>query len=415
MDRARIERSGWDVLVAGAGPAGSATAGLLAQAGARVLVLEKDEFPRFHIGESLLPAGLPVLERLGVEPQGETFVYKRGARFICEATGRSQTFAFDEALDGPPRHAWQVERAGFDTLLRDRARELGATVVHGVEVSAADSDADGAWVATAAGRYTGRYLIDATGQSRLSARLHQSGTPYHCFGSSAAYTHYEGLGDEALAELEPHFDIRIMIRPDGWGWIIPLAGRRLSVGLVSARHATVETLEQGLLAGPTVSRLTQGARRLESQVVANFSYRNERSTAARFAAVGDAACFLDPVFSSGVTLALHAAESVADRVAPALEAGTEADPHLLDDHVASMDRAYRTFEGLIHRFYNTRIADQLFLGDVDGMPGRPGVMSILAGDVWRFDNPFQEMLLRARRVNARGASAYAGEAVERSS
>lgn len=391
----------WDVLVIGAGPGGSATAGLLAQSGHSVLVLEREHFPRFHIGESLLPAGLGVLARLGVEPESETFVPKRGARFVCEATGRSQAFSFDEALEGCSRSAWHVERARFDTLLRDRARAHGATVVHGVNVDAAAAEADGVWVEAEGRRHHGRFLVDASGQSRLCARLGGTAEPYHRFGSSAVFTHYENLGEEAMAELAPDFDIRIVVRSDGWGWVIPLTGNRLSVGLVSAGRATQTMLEEGLLAGPLVSGLTRGARRLETHVVANYSYRNSRPVGPRFAAVGDAACFLDPVFSSGVTLALRAAESAADCVGPALKEGREGDPELLLAHEASMERAYLTFAALIDRFYNTQIAQTLFLGNVEGMPGRPGVMSVLAGDVWRSDNPFQEMLLGAKRRPAR--------------
>src|SRR5690606_5897792 len=117
----------WDVIVVGAGPAGSATAGLLAGAGHGVLVLEREAFPRFHIGESLLPLSLPVLDRLGVGAD-DNFLYKQGAEFVRETTGDQRMFDFAEALPGPPRHAWQVVRAGFDTRLRDRAIALGATV-----------------------------------------------------------------------------------------------------------------------------------------------------------------------------------------------------------------------------------------------------------------------------------------------
>jgi flavin-dependent dehydrogenase len=401
----RAPRSdGWDVLVIGAGPGGSAVAGLLAQRGLAVLVFEREHFPRFHIGESLLPAGLTVLERLGVEPEERTFVPKRGARFLCEATGRSQAFAFAESLEGGARSAWHVDRARFDTQLRDRARAHGATVWHGVTVTAAAAEAEGAWVEAAGERFRGRYLIDASGQSRLCARRAGTVEPLRRFGSTAVFTHYEGLGERAFATLGPDFDIRILVRNDGWGWVIPLSERRLSVGLVSSGRATPSMLESGLLDGPLVRGLVAGARRLETHVVADFSYRNTRPVGPRFAAVGDAACFLDPVFSSGVTLALRAAESVADRVGPALAQGREAEPELLAEHVQSMDRAYRTFAGLIDRFYNTQIAQTLFLGKVEGMPGRSGVMSVLAGDVWRSDNPFQEMLLGAKRRPAQARS-----------
>lgn len=391
----------WDVIVIGAGPAGATAAGLLAMAGHRVLVLEKDEFPRFHIGESLLPGGLPVLERLGVEPLTDTFIYKAGAEFVCEATNRQGVFAFREALPGCARHAWQVERSRFDKLLRDRAAALGADVRHGVTVTDAGTDAEHAWVETRDETFKGRYLIDASGQSRLLARRANAVEAYTRFGNSSVFTHYEGLGDAAVAELGPDNNIRIMLRPEGWGWVIPLPDRALSVGMVSAGKMTAEQLEAGLLAGPLVQRLTKGARRLQTRVVGNYSYRNKVPSGQRFAAIGDAACFLDPVFSSGVTLALRSAEAVADRLGPALANGTEAAPDLLQTHVASMDRAYRTFAALIDRFYNTTFAETMFLSDTADQPMRRGVMSVLAGDVWRTGNPFQDMLLAAKRTDNR--------------
>ncbi len=403
-----------DVLVLGGGPAGTAVAGLLARQGHDVLVLEREEFPRFRIGESLLPACLPVLEELGIESAPDTFVYKRGARFVCEATKREQAFGFDEALPGCPPHAWHVTRATFDTQLRDRARELGAEVRHGETVIDAGVDAEpsgqhgsgqhgsgphAAWAETrdatgATRRFRARYLIDASGQSRLLARRADAVEHYSQFGHSAAFTHFANAD---TAELGPDFDIRIMLRAEGWGWIIPLPDRRVSIGMVSQGKMTREELDAGLLSGPLAQRLTRSATREETRVVGNFSYRNTKAHGARFAAAGDAACFLDPVFSSGVTLALRAAASIANVVGPALANGTEADPALLDEHHASMDRAYRTFAGLIERFYNSHFAETMFLGDNTDMELRSGVMSVLAGDVWRTGNPFQEMLLRARR------------------
>ncbi|MCR9246583.1 MAG: FAD-dependent oxidoreductase [bacterium] len=386
-----------DVIVIGAGPAGATAAALLAERGLDVLVLEKDEFPRFKIGESLLPAVQPVLARLGIESMPGTSVYKRGARFVCEATGRESVFAFSEALPGSPPSAWHVERAKFDTLLRDRARELGADVRHGQTVVDAVARTNRVEVQTREGKHEGRYLIDASGQSRLLARRAEAVSHYDQFGHSAAFTHFEGLSPAAFDELGPDFDIRIMMRAEGWGWIIPLPGHRLSVGMVSKGKITPQELDDGLLSGPLCQRLTAGATRLETRVAGNFSYRNTAPSGVRYATAGDAACFLDPVFSSGVTLALRSAMSVADLVGDALEADREDEADLLADHQREMDRAYATFAGLIERFYNSRFAETMFLGDNPDTAIKSGVMSVLAGDVWRTGNDFQDMLLRARR------------------
>ena len=209
-----------DVLIVGAGPGGSAAAAFLADQGFDVLVLERSEFPRFHIGESLLPLGVGVLERLGIEPDPDVFKFKRGAQFICETTHRSFDISFSEAFPGPPRHAYQVERPAFDAIVRDRARAAGAQVRHGVYVRDVDIDETGVTLGLDSGEsLRGRYLVDASGQGRLMGRLKKALEPYKDFGIAAAYQHFEGIDESKMGE---HGDIRIMMRPEGWGWVIPL-------------------------------------------------------------------------------------------------------------------------------------------------------------------------------------------------
>src|SRR5690349_6618820 len=127
-----------DAIVIGGGPAGSTTAGLLSKAGARVLLIEKEGFPRFHIGESLLPRSVPILEKLGVDPSGPAFHYKGGAEFFDEKTGDHAVYPFADALPGIPPHAYQVDRAVFDAALLDRARAFGADVHEGERVNSVD-------------------------------------------------------------------------------------------------------------------------------------------------------------------------------------------------------------------------------------------------------------------------------------
>jgi hypothetical protein len=391
------ERS-WDVIVAGAGPGGSTLASLLAESGIRVLVIERETFPRFHIGESLLPASEMLTTLLDVEPDPETFLFKRGAQFLCEATGRKQIFGFDEALPGPQRYAWHVERARFDTLLRDRAVENGATVRHEVSVEHVEAGPDGVVASTTRGRERGRYFVDATGQDRLLARQFDSVEPFDRFGRAAVFTHFSEMTEAGREPFVPNNDIRIVVIEDGWLWAIPLTHARLSIGMVSRkpglRHSTLDAY---LRESPLFTRMIAGAKRHETQLASNFSFRNRRASGVRFCCVGDSACFIDPVFSSGVSLAMSRAALVAERLGPALEAGDEAKPELMQPVEQAMQRGYDTFSGLVDRFYNSRFVDNMiFNAPADGVL-RAGVISVLAGDVHREDNEFQNMLLRSRR------------------
>ncbi|HEX6244506.1 MAG TPA: NAD(P)/FAD-dependent oxidoreductase [Polyangiales bacterium] len=389
----------WDVLIVGAGPGGSTISGLLAQRGFRVLVLEKDEFPRFHIGESLLPAACRIQGMLGVVPDLSTFNFKRGAEFIQESTGRSIAFDFNEALPGPPRHAYQVERAQFDTVLRDRALALGAVVRHGVHVTGVEFADDCVRVQSSHGPERARFFVDATGQDRLLATQQRTVEPFRHFGKAASFMHYEGLSTRTLSEFEPHNDIRVMIVDEGWAWVIPLTHGRVSIGLVSRNKGMSKTAVRDYVASSKlISRWVEGAHATEPRMIGNFSYRNTRSAGPRWACIGDAACFIDPVFSSGVSLAMIGALNLADQLTPALRDGREADPELTSPGKPDVERAYDTFAALVYRWYNTRFVDNFILGAPARGELRPGVTSVLAGDVVRTDNPFADMLLNSRIV-----------------
>jgi flavin-dependent dehydrogenase len=389
----------WDVIVVGAGPAGSTVSALLGKQGFRVLVLEKDEFPRFHIGESLLPAACKVQAMLGVEPAPELFNFKRGAQFIHEESGRHNGFDFNEALPGPPRFAYHVERAKFDTVLRDRALAHGAVIRHGVRVIGVEITDQEAVVRTSHGDERGRFLIDATGQDRLLATQQRSVEPFKDFGKAASFMHFEGLSERTLSEFGPHNDIRVMIVDDGWCWVIPLTQGRVSIGLVSRKKGLAkEAVRDYVASSPMLSRWVEGAHATAPRMIGNFSYRNNKPSGARFACIGDSAAFIDPVFSSGVSLAMLGAVELAEHLVPALRDGTEASPTLTDATKADMQRAYDTFAALVFRFYNTRFVHNFILGAPSQGELRPGVTSVLAGDVLRNDNPFADMLLNSRIV-----------------
>lgn len=388
----------YDTIVVGGGPAGSTSAALLAKAGVRVLVIEKEAFPRFHIGESLLPRSLPILEDIGVDPSGPAFHFKGGAEFFDEGTGDHAIYRFADALPGIPSHAYQVDRAAFDSALLERARALGALVHEGERVKAIDVEESLVRVATEVGVYTARFCIDATGQDAFFARRDRTTVPIDNFGRAAVFTHYENLGDDAIDAIGTEGNIKVLMGDGGWGWLIPLSGRRLSVGAVTRNGGvTPALLETALQSSPLTQRLVAGARRLSTRVIRNFSYRNSAPSRARCTSIGDAACFLDPVFSSGVALAMLGAEAITRKLVPALAEGRESDPELMRPVWSHMERAYDSMSALIHAFYHTGLLRNLFFAKRPDPEMRAGLISILALDVWRTDNAFQDMLLRSRR------------------
>jgi flavin-dependent dehydrogenase len=389
-----------DVLIIGAGPGGATAAALLARHGVSVAVLDKDEFPRFHIGESLLPCDLALFDRLGLDMKALGFLYKGGAEFFDERTGDHAVYLFNEGLPGTPGHAFQVERARFDKAVLDAAIAAGAQFRAGVRVSQIDPDPSGVTVQTSAGPMRARYVIDATGQDALLAHREKSLRRIEDFGLAAVFRHFDALSDEVWNELahEGQGNIRVLIVAEGWVWVIPLAGKRVSVGVVSRqRGISNELFEQTYAASPMLQRLTRGCPKSDLRIIRNFSYRNLKTRGARWACLGDAALFLDPVFSSGVSLAMLGGERFADILAVALREGREDDPELTRPVSEYMAVAYTTFGSLVGAFYQTKIVENIFFAK-DPEPGiKQGLISTLAGDVWRDDNEFQKMLLSSKR------------------
>lgn len=394
-----------DVVILGGGPTGATLAALLAGQGLDVLVVERDPFPRFHVGESLLPSCMPVLERLGVDLSRGPFLRKAGAEFVDESRPPGEqtvTFRFSEGLPGTIDHAYQVERALFDRVLLERARALGAEVREGVQVLDWHDEPDGPRLVTTQGEVRARFGLDASGQVAFLARRRRTMAPYRDFGRAAAFFHFGPLAPDAVAELAVEGNVKVFVSPQGWGWAIPLQDGKLSVGVVGNQGgfspATLRALVRG---SPLLQRLTAGAKCTAPRMIGDFSFQNTRPYGPRWACVGDACCFLDPVFSSGVSLGLTAAVSLVELLAPALREGREGEPELLAPWRAHMDRAYRTFAQLIWRFYHTHMVQNLFFGPQPlDHPMRRGIVTVLAGEVWREDNPFQDALLKPARHGA---------------
>ncbi|MCG8588801.1 MAG: FAD-dependent oxidoreductase [Proteobacteria bacterium] len=392
-----MSRARRDVIVVGGGPAGSTAAALLAEAGHDVLLLERERFPRFHVGESLLPIDIPLLERLGVRLAEGPYRYKRGADFLDEQTGDFARYNFADGLDGTPDHAFQVERSLFDAALLDAARTRGADVRMAEPVRSVAVAPEVVRVESAGGVHEARYLVDASGQSALLAKQWGGVAPIPEFGRAAAFRHYRGVAPQVADELGREGNIQVLMLPDGWAWVIPLHGDTVSIGVVRRRALRPEELDREVADSPHLSRITAGARPGDAHRISNFSYRNTEPSGARYCCVGDAACFLDPVFSSGVALAMLGAETAVGLLSPALAARSEDEPSLMKPWRGHMDVIYRSFSALIHRFYHTRMIDNLFFAERPDPAIRRGLITVLSGDVWRDDNPFQQLLERSRR------------------
>ncbi|MDX2171087.1 MAG: NAD(P)/FAD-dependent oxidoreductase [Deltaproteobacteria bacterium] len=336
-----------DAIVIGGGPAGSVTAGFLAQVGRRVVLFERERFPRYHIGESLLSATLPILEALGVLPAIDAagFVRKPGGTFIWGADAQPWSFYFRDDPGGRP-HAFHVRRAEFDHLLLTHAASLGAEVreAHRVETVESDGamnrvvavDGDGRSVVVSA-----PWVIDASGQQALLGRRDQLRQFDPFFKNLAVFGYFDGA--EALNGACAG-NILSAAFGDGWFWFIPLHDGTTSVGAVvdakrfaGAAAGDAATLYRQLVdACAPIRQRVAGARLVSPiRVIRDYSYCSTRFHGPGYLLAGDAACFIDPVFSTGVHLACLSGYLAARSVAALLDGAAP------ESALGDYDRRYR--------------------------------------------------------------------------
>jgi flavin-dependent dehydrogenase len=384
----------FDVIIAGGGPAGSTTASFLRKHGRSVLVLEREHFPRFHIGESLLPCAGEIWEELGLREEfNRRFIHKPGARFIHSETGAEFTYYFNNAIRPDHPFAYEVPRAEFDHLLLERSRELGAEVRYGAEVREVEFSSDRITVTVRGddgASYTvdGQVIVDATGRDTfLGSRFGLKVADELVTTNVACFTHYEDTNRQSGAD---EGNITIVLFEGGWWWFIPFLGKVTSVGCVLQKHFTVQHRgkdpEQMFLAAladtPAMQRLLDGATRVRPVgTTGNWSYRCRQYYGDRFLLVGDSAAFIDPLFSTGVLMAAYGGRFAADAIHGALGAGdfsAERFARYQEQAVQGAD----LFKRFVHEFYGESLR-KLLVHSAAHPTIRACITSLLAGDVYR--------------------------------
>lgn len=383
-----------DVLVIGGGPGGSTVAALLAARGYQVTLAEKARHPRFHIGESLLPANLPLLERLGVAQEVRAIgMEKWGAEFISPwHNQKCQRFDFKDAWNKTMPYAYQVRRSEFDHILLQNAAHKGAQVIEDCRVTDVQflPENSGAIIHADDGSPNGRswrarFVIDASGRDTfLGTRLKSKHkNPKH--NSAALYGHFQGATRHAG---QAAGNISIFWFDHGWLWFIPLADGTTSVGAVAwpyymkSRNVSVEEFFlQTIAKAPELAERLATAR-LSGPVEAtgNFSYHCTRAYGPNYLLIGDALSFIDPVFSSGVMLAMHGGFLAADTIHTCLQTPAQANK-ALKAYEKAANFGPRQFSWFIYRVNHPSMRD-LFMGPRNVFRAQEALLSVLAGDIF---------------------------------
>jgi FADH2-dependent halogenase/halogenation protein CepH len=388
-----------DVVVIGGGPAGSTAAARLARSGRSVLLLESRSMPRFHVGESLLPKTMPVLKELGVYDRiaERGFVTKHGAEFISPA-GHFKRIEFKNS-------AFQVERARFDQMLFDYARECGAVALQeapvrdllldGDTVTGVRYDLDGTTRTVRAA-----YVIDAAGRASKAAKTFNVRTPNEKLRMVAVFHHLAGLDESNNPGFEG--DIQVGAHADGWLWAIPIRKDTISVGAVTPQAVVRDSRPEKVLAEhkERVARVSQRIAGTEQigdiHVESDYCYYSDTVVGKGWVMAGDAGCFFDPIFSGGVHLAVSTGFAAAQTV-DAILGDADRTEELSAWYQNFFKTGYDANGRIVYGYYDSehdlrRLLTTIGLGEISEEDVRHYVGDVIAGDFWAEDNEFLRLL-----------------------
>lgn len=401
----------YDAIIVGGGPGGAGTAALLAQAGRRVLVVERERFPRYQIGESLVPYTYKLLERIGVldAVAREGFVPKPGFHFVSPNGNLTRPIYFNDYIQDPAFGCWQVERGRFDQILLDHARAAGAEVreaTSALDPIVEDGRVVGLIVRDEDGRshaLRSRFLVDASGRGTFLASRFGTKRRDPILDQMAVWRYMRG------ARRQPGIDagniLVALLAPRGWFWWIPQRDDVTSIGVVSSRRWLEETgsslpaiFDDNVRRNRLIAEWTEGGEWIsELRTTADYSYKSTELYGPGWVLVGDAGAFIDPVFSSGMFLSLACAVMAAGAIEESF-ARADFGPQRFADYGVYVTRATTTFRMFLDAFYDEEFSARDMVREHPEQVDEWG--RVMQGDVFEENRPFMRFLLDYRTALA---------------
>ncbi len=387
----------YDVIVMGGGPAGSTVASLLAREGRKVVLFEKEQFPRHHIGESLMTDTFWTFQRMGLleKLKASPFTRKYSVAFANPAGKESRPFYFFEANHHESAVTWQVTRAEFDLMLIEHAAEQGATVHQKTQVKRVLFDGDRAIGVEAMmpdgslQQFHAKVVVDATGQTAMLSNKFRWRQRDPKLKKAVLYSYFKGAHREPDLNGGATLVLRTELGSNGWFWYIPLENDITSVGVVADPDYLVKGRGQDLAKifqeevekCEPCRRRVEGAERVDKVYsILDYSYRSKQNSGDGFILIGDAYGFLDPIYSSGVLLALKMAELATDAIHDAFK-HDDFSAARLGQFQPKLDQGIESMRKLVYAFYNEGFSFSQFLKKYPEQ--RVNVISLLIGDVFR--------------------------------